>query len=177
MYKQPIIIFGIVIPLIIAGLIFGIGSAVRGKFVTSYEAKADQYKGHQRNKMFAMETETQVIRQREAFQQWSGILDQDPFSLVTSNLRTIGQKHPPKELQQPLPERLNNKLGFGMASAQDSTAIRFNMRGTYRTVQKALLELETRMPNLQLQDLRMEPNTATDSSILSVQVSYTAWEK
>lgn len=177
MYKQPIIIFGILIPLVIAGAMFGIGSAVRGKFVTSYEEKARQYKGHQANKMFARETETQIIRQRATFEQWSKILEQDSFALLRTNLRTIGDKLPPKEFQQPLPERLNNKLGFGTASAQNSTAVRFNLRGTYRTIQKALLELETRMPNLQLQDLRMDPNTSSDTSLLSVQVTYTAWEK
>lgn len=177
MYKQPIIIFGIVLPLLICGAIFGIGSAVRGKFVTSYDEKASQYKGHQISKMLALETETQVVRQREVFQQWSEILEQDSFALLRANLRTIGEKLPPKEFQLPLPERLNNKLGFGMASAQDSTALRFNLRGTYRTVQKALLDLETRMPNLQLQDLRMDPNSNSDASLLSVQVTYTAWEK
>ncbi|MES2983407.1 MAG: hypothetical protein V4727_13935 [Verrucomicrobiota bacterium] len=177
MYKQPIIVFGIVIPLIISGVIFGISSVVREKFVTSYDEKASQYKGHQISKKLALETETQVLRQREAFQEWSQILEQDPFSLLRANLRTVGEKLPPKEFQPPLPERLNNKLGFGMASAQDSIALRFNLRGTYRTVQKALLELETRMPNLQLQDLRMDPNSNSDASLLSVQVTYTAWEK
>lgn len=177
MYKQPIIIFGIVIPLVIALAIFGVCSAVRGKFVTSYEVKTSQYKDYKRNKMFAMETEMQVVSQRDAFQQWSVILDQDPFSLLTSNLRAIGQKLPSKEFQQPLPERLNNKLGFGMASAQDSTALRFTLRGTFKTAQRALLELETRMPNLQLQDLRIDPGTTSDSSLLSVQLTYTAWEK
>lgn len=177
MYKQPIIIFGIVIPLVIAGAIFGIGSVVRGKFITSYEQKAGQFKDYKRNKIFAKETEMQVLQQREAYEQWSKILEQDPFSLVTTNLRAIAEKLPTKELQQPFPERLDNKLGFGMASAQDSTAVRFNLKGTYRTIQKALIELETRMPNLQLQELRMEPSNTSDSSILNVQVSYTAWEK
>jgi hypothetical protein len=48
-------------------------------------------------------------------------------------------------------------------------------RGTYRTLQRAFLALETRMPQLQLQELRLEPN-ATQSSLINLQVTYTAWE-
>ncbi len=177
MYKQPIIVFGIVIPLVIAGAIFGVGSVVKGKFTTTYDTKVVQFKDFKRNKIFAKETETQVTKQREVFDQWTTILEQDAFSLVASNLRSITEKMPPKEIQQPFPERLDNKLGFGLASAQDSTSVRFNLKGSYRTIQKALIQLETRMPNLQLQDMRMEPTNTPEGSVLNVQVSYTAWEK
>lgn len=177
MYKQPIIIFGIVIPLVIAGAIFGIGSVVKGRFTTTYETKVQQFKDYKRNKILAKETETQVTKQREVYNQWKVILEQDSFSQVTSNLRSITADLPPKEIQQPFPERLDNKLAFGLASAQDSTAVRFNLKGSFRTIQRALVELETRMPNLQLQDIKMEPTNTPDGPVLNVQASYTAWEK
>jgi hypothetical protein len=72
---------------------------------------------------------------------------------------------------------MTNKIGFGTVSAQNSEALRFNLKGTFRTTQKALIELETRMPNLQLQELRIDPNTAGSSSIINIQLTYTAWEK
>ena len=48
-------------------------------------------------------------------------------------------------------------------------------RGTFRTMQRAFLELETRMPQLQLQELRIDPSSS-QSSLLNFQVIYTAWE-
>ena len=42
-------------------------------------------------------------------------------------------------------------------------------------MQRAFLELETRMPRLQLQDLKIDPS-ASQSSLLNFQVTYTAWE-
>jgi hypothetical protein len=92
-------------------------------------------------------------------------------------MKIIGEKLPPKEFQLTASERINNKSGFGNVSAQKSSSVKFNLRGTYRTVQKALLELEARMPNLQLQDLRIEPNSGSGSSLLNFQVTYVAWEK
>jgi len=45
-------------------------------------------------------------------------------------------------------------------------------------MQRAFLELETRMPQLQLQEMRIEPNSnqQNPSPLLNVQVTYTAWE-
>ncbi len=177
MYKQSIIIFGIVIPLAIAAIIVIICSQIKGTVAATYKERVEQYKTYQISKMTAVEIEGQIIKQRDLFKQWSEVLEQDSFTLLNANMKILARKHPSKEFQQPLPERMANKTGFGTVSAQNSEGLRFNLKGTYRTTQKALLELETRMPNLQLQDLRIDPNTTSSSSLLSVQVTYTAWEK
>jgi hypothetical protein len=177
MYKQPIIFFGLVIPLLIAASILGIGSMLRGKVVSSYERKAQYYKEYQATKMSALETEAQIIRQRDLFKQWTEVLQEETFSLMSSNLRVIGEKFPSKEFQQTASERLSKKAGFGAASAQKSSSVKFNLRGTFQTVQKALLELETRMPNMQLQDMRIDPNITSETSLLNFQLVYSAWEK
>jgi hypothetical protein len=177
MYKQPVILFGIVTPLVIAAMIIGASTVIRGKVVSSYEKKANQYKTYQASKLMALENETLISRQRKVYQQWLEILEQEPFALLTTNLRVIGESLPPKEFQLTSSERINNNTGFGNATSQKSSNLNFNIRGTYRTVQKALLELETSMPNLQLQDLRVGPNGGSDTSLLNFQVTYTAWEK
>ncbi len=177
MYKQPIILFGIVIPVILASAIIGGGMVVRGQVVDSYEKKARGFKNFQKNKMMVFETESQIAKQREVFQKWNAILEQESFALLGTTLRTMEEKLPPKEFETTGTERLNNKSGFGMATAEKSSGMKFNLRGTYRTVQKALLELETRMPNLQLQDMRIEPIITDELSLLNFQLNYTAWEK
>jgi hypothetical protein len=82
---------------------------------------------------------------------------------------------PNKEIQQTAFEPTSTKSGFGAVSAQSSSQLRIAFRGTYRTMQRAFLELETRMPQLQLQELRIDPSS-NQSSLLNFQVSYTAWE-
>ena len=177
MYKKPIILFGIVIPTVIAILIVVICFQAKTKVAMTYETKVQQYKNYQISKISAVEIETQIERQREAYEQWMKVIEQDPFTLLNANMKILAGKLPSKEFQQPLPERMTNKIGFGTVSAQNSEALRFNLKGTFRTTQKALVELETRMPNLQLQDLRIDPNNSGASSIINVQLTYTAWEK
>ena len=116
-----------------------------------------------------------VARQRQHLERWETQLAEETASAVGTNLREIYAQLPSKEIQQTAFERPGASGGFGTASAQNSSQIRIALRGTFRTLQRAFLELETRMPQLQLEELRIDPN-ATQSSLLNLQVTYTAWE-
>ena len=65
--------------------------------------------------------------------------------------------------------------GIGSASAQNSSQIRMGFRGTFRTLQRAFLELETRMPQLQLESISLQP-VSTSGFLLTAQITYTAWQ-
>lgn len=176
MYRQSIILFGIVLPVLVAALVIGACAFIRSKITGSFDNKLQYFSGYERNRMTALTIEAQLSRQRKDFDRWGELTGQETFSLVTTNLRAIAEELPPKEFQQTAFERLGQSGGFGSVSAQKSTGLKFNFRGTYRTVQKAFLELETRMPNLQLQELKIDPNQSADASLLNFQVTYTAWE-
>jgi hypothetical protein len=176
MYKQSIIFFGIVIPILIAGALLGACAFVRGKIHASFDNKLQYYSGYESSRLGALGIEAQISRQRVDYDRWNKLLQQETFSLVTTNLRAIGETLPPKEFQQTAFERLGQSGGIGSVSAQKSSGLKFNFRGTFRTVQKAFLELETQMPNLQLQELRLVPNNSSETQLLNFEVIYTAWE-
>ncbi len=176
MYKQSIILFGIVIPLLIAAGLVGACAFVKGRISASFAEKARHYKGYEQNRAGALGIETKLASEREHSERWQELVKQETSSLVTSNLRAIAENLPPKEFQQTAFERLTQTSGFGTVSGQKSSGLKMNFRGTYRTVQQAFLELETRMPNLQLQELKIDPSSTSDVSLLNFQVTYTAWE-
>ena len=175
-YKQPIIIFGIAIPLILTVLVIGSGALLLSKMAGSLDTKSQYYSGHEATRTGALQMEADLSKQKDSSERWQELVSQETSSLVTTNLRTIAENLPPKEFQQTAFERLGSSTGLGKVSAQKSSGLRFNFRGTYRTVQLAFLELESRMPNLQLQELKIDPNSGTESSLLNFQVTYTAWE-
>lgn len=176
MYKQSIIIFGIVVPVLIAVVFLGCTAFVKAKISSSFENKAQHFSGHEARRKEAITVEARLGQQQESFERWQELVEQETFSVVTTNLRAIGEELPSKEFQQTAFERLSQTTGFGSVTAQNSSGLRFNFRGTYRTLQRAFLELETRMPNLQLQEIRITPSTTTETPLLDVQVIYTAWE-
>lgn len=177
MYKQSIILFGIVLPLVVVIAVLAASAYFRSGITTSFAEKTQHYTGHERSRITALEIEALVKGQREISEGWQETLSKQTTSLVTTNLREITEKLPPKEFQQTsFPERLDQPGGFGGVSAQKSSGLKFSFRGTYRTVQRAFLELETRMPNLQLQELKIDPMANSESSLLNFQVVYSAWE-
>jgi len=176
LYRQTIILFGIVLPIVGAAAVVGIGSVVKSNMTASFENKQKTYKINEQSRLAGLEIESMVSRQRQHLTRWNEQLSQEMASAVATNLRDISSKLPSKEFQQTAFERPSAAGGFGSVSAQNSSQLRIAFRGTFRTMQRAFLELETRMPQLQLQDLKMDPSS-TQSSLMNFQVTYTAWEK
>ncbi len=175
LYRQSITLFGIVVPVLIAAVVIAAGSFLKSKMAASFDNKQRNYTSYEQGRMGAIEIETLVARERQHLDRWHAQLSEETASAVATNLREISDSLPSKEIQQTAFERPSGKGGFGTVSAQNSSQIRIAFRGTFRTLQRAFLALETRMPQLQLQELRMDPNS-TQSSLLNFQVTYTAWE-
>jgi hypothetical protein len=175
LYRQTIVLFGIVVPIVIAAVVIGFCFMLKSKMVTSFDNKMKSYKAYEISRVAGLEIESKVSRERQHVERWNAQLAQETASAVTTNLREISEHLPPKEIQQTAFERPTGSGGFGNISAQNSSQIRIAFRGTFRTMQRAFLELETRMPRLQLQDLKIDPS-ASQSSLLNFQVTYTAWE-
>jgi hypothetical protein len=174
-YRQSIILFGLIVPFVITVAVIGLGYLAVTNMNESFQNKEKTFETSEKARKEALSIETSIVRQRVHLERWKEQLSMETASAVATNLREISDKLPNKEIQQTSFERPSNKSGFGGASAQNSAQLRIAFRGTYRTLQKAFFELETRMPQLQLEDLKMEP-IGTSSSLLNFQVSYTAWE-
>jgi hypothetical protein len=175
LYRQPIILFGLILPIVATAVLIGIFSMLKSNMVTSSAIKQKSYTAYEAGRFASLKIEAQVGRQRPHLDRWKTQLSQETASAVTTNLREISEGLPAKEIQQTAFERPSTSGGFGAISAQSSSQIRIAFRGTYRTMQRAFLELETRMPQLQLQELKIDPST-NQSSLLNFQVTYTAWE-
>jgi len=177
-YRQSIILFGIVLPVLACALLAAVGFTLKSKTLESYDNKQTLYRSHEINRVLALNSEKKITIQRPHLVHWNELLAEDPASAVNINLRAIAEILPAKEFQKTAFERSPGRSGFGAAVAQPSSQLRIVFRGTFRTMQHAFLELETRMPQLQLQDLRIDPNSnpQNPSALLSYQVSYTAWE-
>ena len=174
-YRQAIILFGIIVPVLVAAAVIGGGFMLKSKMETSFDTKQKTFKIYEQGRLSGLEIETQVIRQRHHLDRWNEQLAQETASAVATNLRKICERLPSKEIQQTAFERPGAAGGFGAVAAHKSSQLRIAFRGTFRTLQRAFLELETLMPQLQLQELQISPNSS-QSYLLNFQVTYTAWE-
>lgn len=175
LYRQTIILFGIILPVVVAGLVVIACAMVKSKMTASFNNKESNFRTYEQGRVAGLEIESQVARQREHLDRWTGLLSEETASTVATNLKEIIDRLPSKEIQQTAFERPAGSGGLGSVSAQGSSQIRIAFRGTFRTLQRAFLELETRMPHLQLQEIRIDPSSS-QAALLNVQVTFNAWE-
>lgn len=175
LYRQAIVFFGVVIPLLCGVAVIGVGYIVKSRMFESYQTKLESFRSNQRSEVASKQIEMEIKEARPHLERWTAQLSMETASTVSTTLRSVTEKLPNKEIQQTSFELPQTTTGFGQVSSQDSAHIRMAYRGTYRTLQKAFLELETRLPQLQLQEMKFEP-MGTSSSLLNFQVTYTAWE-
>lgn len=175
LYRQAIALFGFVIPVVIAAAVITGGLMLKGKIETSFDRKCEHFQGFKQNKMAALALEARISQKREHITRWEELVSKETASAISSNLRTIEEELPSKEFQTTGQQFPTARSGFASVSGQESAQVRLAFRATYRSMQRALLMLETRMPQLQLQELRMDPSTNSNS--LNFQVNYTAWEQ
>ena len=174
-YRQSIVLFGMILPAIFALAVVGVGYFMKNKMAESYEVKKKNYRTHHQARAESAEVEKKVLVQRPHLERWQEQLAKETASEIGINLREITAALPNKEIQQTSFDPSSSSGGFGSSSAQNASQVRIGFRGTYRTLQKAFVELETRMPQLQLESLSLQP-VATSGFLLTLQVTYTAWQ-
>lgn len=175
LYRQSIALFGFALPFVLCLVVIGTAVMTKSKIAASFDSKQSQFQGFKTNRIQALALEAEIDNKRDSFAQWESLLGKETASSVTSNIRQIEDKLPSKEFQLTEQESPTGRGGFAAASAQNAAQVRLGFRATFRSMQRALLELETRMPQLQLQELRMDPSASSNS--LNFGITYTAWEK
>lgn len=174
-YRPPIIVFGMIIPLLFIGSIVAAAAFGRARVKESFAEKSSAYRTNSVTAQAAQEVEKAVTAKLPHLERWQASLSEETASIVNSNLREVYATLPGKEIQQTAFEP-GPASTFGNASKQKSSQVRIALRGTFRTLQRAFLDLESRLPQLQLEELRMEPVSPTSSQI-NCQVNFTIWER
>jgi hypothetical protein len=173
-YRQSILLFGFVLPLLLAAILVGSFAFVRGKVLASFEEKRAHYSSYERERLSCIGLEAQIVRKRPHVARWSTLFQNEAAATLSSQLKLVSAGIPAKEYQNTSFNRPNSNGNFGAASQQASTPIELSFRSTFRAMQQVLLGLETRMPQLQLDELRID--RTSNANTLNFQVKYTIWE-
>lgn len=173
-YRQSIILFGFVLPLIVAAVFVAAVGFIRARTLASFGQKNAHFASYESNRHQALAIEAAIGKQRASVEDWNKVLQQETASNVSLQLREISAKLPAKEFQQTSFSRPTNAGGLGTVTAQKSALLDLSFRANFRSMQRAFLELESRLPQLQLNELRID--RTPQASNLNFQVNYTAWE-
>jgi hypothetical protein len=175
-YRQSIIVFGFVLPAVVCAAVVGGGLLLKSKAEASFQEKQALYKSSEQSKAGSQSIEKEINQKRGFVEHWNAQMGKETANSIASVMKEIGDNLNSKEFQQTAVEYPAGAAGFAAASAQPSTQVRLAFRATYRSMQRAFLELETRMPQLQLHELKIDPSSSSNTT-MNFSVTYTAWQK
>lgn len=173
-YKESIIFFGVVIPVLIVVGAFALVLHYKGELEQSYAVKRSAYVEIQKIEKQRRALETTVGQQDPHMQRWMALFEKPTASAVNGFLTEVQKKFAGEDFQQIAFRRGNSSGGIGGASAQPSIQIQLGFRGTYSALQNAFVELESSMPQLQLDSIKVTPNV--NNRVLNADLVYTAWQ-
>lgn len=175
LYKQSVLTFGVIIPVVIVTVLLVAAINIRGKLEAEFDQRELNFSQYKRVQVERKVLEDKVRDQEPHMNRWMSLFTKATSTDVNSLLGEIQKQFKGTELQQTAFRQGTSSGGIGGASAQPSVQIQLGFRGTYRALQTAFLELETRMPHLQLDSLKftVHPNR----QVLNAEINYTAWQK
>lgn len=175
-YRQSIALFGLALPLFLGLAVLGIAMYAKSSVQAGFDEVNQQAKQYSANLATANGLEQQIAKRREYQKQWDDLFKERPIAQINAHVGRL-EKALNKEFQRSNTEESTAAMGFATLTTQKSSQIQQSYRGTFRGIQQALLDIETHMPQLQLNELNIEPVPQAGSNQIAVTAKFTAWEK
>lgn len=175
-FKIGIILFGVLLPLLVVGLIFGLITTRKSKIETEYAARKSSFQSQQRQEQAVKGLEVKLSQFDGRKEEWDVLLKNSDIGTVTGLLKEVSAEYSGTEtFKKDEFTFVNKETGIGAASEQPSVSFTVTLSGTFTAIQQGLLSLESTMPNLSLNSMKISPDPG--SSLLLAELSYSAWKQ
>lgn len=173
-YKNGILLFGAVAPLVIILVVFGVLASQKLRIAKEYKKREAVTVANQRNEQTAIGVKAQLATYKDRKTQWNTLLKRSDVGSVTGLLKEISSGYRGGEkFRQNDFKFVNRETGIGAASKQPSVTYNISLSGTFQAIQESLLSLESKMPNLSLNSIELSPQP--EGQLLQAELSYSAW--
>ncbi len=173
-YKLGILAFGVIGPLLVLAVILGILASQKAKITKEFETRKAIHLANQRSQMQAKGIQAQLVEYEERQKHWDALLKQSDVGSVTGILKEISSEYAGTEtFKQNDFKFVNRETGIGAVSQQPSVSFNVSLSGTFQALQQSLLSLESQLPNLSLNAIKLEPRKG--GQLLEAELTYSAW--
>ena len=172
-YKQSVTVFGIAIPLFLMVVIAGVALYMSSSTAKEYKRKKKSYDKAQIAMKQTMELQGKVQKRSKYLREWDHMLTTETRGTFLEHWKTAEKKFSGKELTKTSHNWVNFSEGLGKGIDQPASQVNMSFSATYRAMQLALMEMETKLPHMQLDSLTMTPSTNGES--INFNTTFTVW--
>jgi len=174
-YKKSITLFGFVIPILLVVVFSIICIVVSGNIKSKAVVRETAFAQHNTLQTQVTKLQAGMREKRIANKQWEKVLSSDIRPALQLNLKSILDKYTSRQVAQTGFFRPATLGRLAMGAQQQSSSVTLKFRGTYLPMEKALIELESRLPQMQVNSFNITRERTSDELLFDL--SYTIWEK
>lgn len=174
-YKEPILAFSIGLPLLLAAILIGASVFAMSNINKKFKVKQAKYTKAQQAQQVIGVLEQKVAKNEAQLGKWQQIVDTETRGSFLEHWRTTEKQFSRLEFSSSPHSWINQPQGLGRNINQPSSQVDLQFSATYKSMQKALLDIETKLPHIQLDSFSM--TTGQSNSKLNFATKYTVWTK
>lgn len=172
-YQKAVGVFGFALPLLFFILLITVLLVAKGRVDDTHALRKQAYEQDLNTKRQIAQLEKKMHTEKETLSAWRKMLK-------TENRRTFGehwkratQTFKGKEFQSSLPAWKSQSAGLGKGVKQPASQVTLTFDATFRAMQIALMEMETTLPQMQLDSMSMKPSK--EGRTMNFQTTFTLW--
>ena len=172
-YKQSVTVFGIAIPLGLMVLMGGIAMYMASSTSAEYKKKKVAYDQAQTAMKETVALQGQLQKSSEYLESWDKMMKTETRGSFLEHWKVAEKKFTGKELTKTSHNWTNYSDGMGKGINQPASQVKMSFSATYRAMQLAMMEMETKLPQMQLDSMTMTPSSNGES--LNFETKFTVW--
>ncbi len=174
-YQKSVAVFGLVLPLLVFCLLIGAALYYVSSINKKFQIKQRKYNKSQVEERAITALEKRAAENSSHLQNWQEILDKETRGTFVEHWKTAEKKFSGQEFSRAPHNWVNYSAGLGKGVAQSASQVEMNFTGTFRAMQLALMEVESKLPQLQLDSLSIAPHSSKRK--LNFTTQFTVWTK
>jgi len=173
-YRKAILIHGVLIPVLLAAVVAIIILVVSSRLTSGQQERSLAFDTYESIRQQLQVSQNNMIEKRPQMRAWSEAVAGEFRTRLNVELPRVLSRFSGGRLEQTSDTPARGGSGLNPTGGQPATRITLQFQGGYEAMQLALLELENRLPQMQLESLTVQPDGDREKHIF--QSTYTAWE-
>ena len=172
-YQKAVGLFGLAIPLFFLVLLISAVLVGKGRVDDTYRLRQQAFDQDLNTRRQIAQLENKMHSEKERLNAWQKMLAAENRSSFTDHWKRASRSFKGKEFQSSLPVWKSQSAGLGKGVKQPASQVTMSFDATFRAMQIALMEMETSLPQMQLDSMSMNPNK--EGRTMNFQTTFTLW--
>ena len=173
-YKKSVAVFGLVLPMLVLVLLIVAVIVVKGRVADTYQVRVQTHQQGGNMKRQVGQLEKKVRLEKDVLGAWKTMLSEESRSSFSKDWTEAGRSFKHNEFQSNLPAWKSRSAGLGKNRQQPATQVTMTFNASFRAMQRVLIEMEAKRPQMQMDSMSMIPNE--DGKTMNFNTTFTVWK-